>query len=237
MELANRIFILVFGIANFILAAQTYEIPDLEYENKAHQRCILRPLHKLGEEDGVKSLYELFQIKEVAEYYEDGCTKDKKKCQTLYERVSPRFKDWQQDKLGWVAILDSNTQEFLGFIGAAILPDHKTVEICYALNPKSQKTGTVSRGITKYFNHIFPLLKESVQNSIEQFKLPMNPNNKNSVYIAIGMQFKTDNNTYVSAYLKDRTDIDDSKKLRIDYVAMKSDWLPYLQERKAADSF
>lgn len=239
MRLFKRIFLITFLFIQSSMAMEEtspgdcHDILDLVYTGKNGHTFLLRPLHKLGTENAARGLSALFQIKAVAEYYEDGCGKDYDRCLLLVKRVGDRFEQWKKNKLGWVAILDGDTEEIVGFIGCAIIEKGEAIEACYARHPKWEKCSIVSRGLTEYFHYFWPLLEPAVKDKIMEVKLPINPSNLNSIALATAFKFEAKGEDYISSYLRDRKDIDEEKKCRRDYVASIKPFIATIEDRKS----
>lgn len=128
--------------------------------------------------------------------------KDKLTCEKLFDRVEPRFKNWKQDQLGWLAILNPE-QKFVGFIGAYIhnKKEPYTIEVCCALDPIWQHSKVTTYAFMEYVNYFWPKLNKNVTEKITHVKSPINPRNEGSSGLAKSVyKDAVSENIYVPEY-------------------------------------
>ncbi len=161
MKFFSKILLLaVFFAATIYSASSSTGIENISFQDKTGRPFTMTPFHVHGKEKTVVGLYGLFQQEEVYKYYENGQPKDKATCEHLFDRVSPRFQNWQGDQLGWVAIL--NEGKFVGFVGANISgAESKTIEVCCALDPSYQKLHVTTNALMEYFLYFWDKLNKA----------------------------------------------------------------------------
>ena len=204
------------------------------FQNKSGQKFRMVPVHLVSKEKVTNAFFDLFQDKEVFKYYETGNPKTEEECKALVTRVGDRFKDWKKDILGWTLILSGEkllneetfNDHFVGFFGAAVTkenpPEKMTpgVEVCFAIKSKQEfrRTKIVTHALYEYFLNVWPHLNGDLSEKIQFCESPVNPKNIASVafFKSIGGDECVGKEPYISKYYKDRKDVEEEKKWRVD---------------------
>jgi hypothetical protein len=168
-------------LAQTVFAMEQQDVEHISFTNRLGNTFEMIPLHELGD-TAIIGLYNLFQEEDVSKYYERGAKKSLEDCRGIYNRVSPRFQNWNRNVLGWMGIVDSD-KIFKGFIGAHI--DTKTepysVEVAIALATDVQHTKLATNGLMEYFSYFWPKLNSEISSRVRSIKSPLNPRNEASI--------------------------------------------------------
>jgi RimJ/RimL family protein N-acetyltransferase len=115
------------------------------------ERLVLRPLN----EDDVDAIFALRRDAELMQFIREPQTK-RTEAENWINLVSEL---WERDRIGFCAVIDKTSNEFIGWCGLWKLKETGETEVGYAIDKNFQKKGLASEAAQKFLEYGFDQLK------------------------------------------------------------------------------